>query len=162
RRKIEGITGRACQPCDVYLANAPARSRPSGCVIGSNVARVPYNQMHGSKSRCNSYQCCPCLAASQVSRGQFLSEHPTFLAIGAPAKLRALSQDDQQQFLSDPQQLNSYNYARGNPIMYSDKTGNSALSEISDVLEIASYLKLTSDVSNSGYLGTPLNPDQQA
>lgn len=56
-------------------------------------------------------------------RGQFLSEDPTFLAIGNPNQLRQLSLQDQQKFLADPQQLNSYGYARDNPIKYSDPRG---------------------------------------
>jgi RHS repeat-associated protein len=41
-------------------------------------------------------------------RGQFVSQDPTFLAIGNPNQLQQLLQQDQQTFLSDPQQLNSY------------------------------------------------------
>lgn len=43
-------------------------------------------------------------------RGQFISQDPMFWAL--PSEL-----------LSDPQQLNSYNYARNNPIVGSDPTG---------------------------------------
>jgi RHS repeat-associated protein len=66
-------------------------------------------------------------------RGQFLSEDPTFLAIGAP-KLTEIENringgtklDDRQavqQFLSDPQLMNSYGYGRDNPIINKDPTG---------------------------------------
>jgi RHS repeat-associated protein len=69
----------------------------------------------------------------QPSRGQFLSEDPTFLAIGTP-KLTAIENringgaklDDRQalqQFLSDPQLMNSYGYGRDNPIINKDPTG---------------------------------------
>jgi RHS repeat-associated protein len=61
------------------------------------------------------------------SRGQFLSEDPTFLAIGNPNQLQQLSQPDQQKFLSDPQQLNSYSYGRDNPITNKDPQGLWAL-----------------------------------
>src|SRR5262249_21756557 len=55
--------------------------------------------------------------------GQFLSEDPTFLAIGDPTSLRALSNQDQQTFLADPQQMSSYGYGRDNPIMNKDASG---------------------------------------
>jgi RHS repeat-associated protein len=59
----------------------------------------------------------------EANRGQFLSEDPTFLAIGDNNKIRQLTQRDQSRFLSDPQQLNSYSYARGNPITNKDPEG---------------------------------------
>ena len=59
-------------------------------------------------------------------RGQFISQDPTFLALGNPDQLKQLSQQDQQTFLSDPQQLNSYSYGRDNPITKKDPNGNSA------------------------------------
>ena len=46
------------------------------------------------------------------NRGQFLSEDPVFLAL--PSNI-----------LADPQQMNSYNYARSNPIRFSDPEGKS-------------------------------------
>jgi RHS repeat-associated protein len=61
------------------------------------------------------------------SRGQFLSEDPTFLAVGNPNQLQQLSQADQQKLLSDPQQLNSYSYGRDNPITNKDAQGLWAL-----------------------------------
>lgn len=56
-------------------------------------------------------------------RGQFLSQDPTFLAIGNPAQLGNMTGLSHQQVLSDLQQLNSYSYARNNPITYSDPEG---------------------------------------
>jgi hypothetical protein len=67
------------------------------------------------------------------SKGEFLSEDPAFLAVGTP-KLTEIEnringgtkQDDRQalqQFLSDPQLMNSYGYARDNPIVNKDPTG---------------------------------------
>ncbi len=58
------------------------------------------------------------------SRGQFLSEDPSHLAIGDPGKVKALTGMDMQKYLADPQLLNSYSYARNNPIVNSDPTGN--------------------------------------
>ena len=56
-------------------------------------------------------------------RGQFISQDPIHLAIGNPAQLRAISGLSQNYFLQDPQLLNSYAYARGNPLRYSDPDG---------------------------------------
>ncbi len=58
------------------------------------------------------------------NRGQFLSQDPSFLAIGDPVKFKALTGQDMIDQLSDPQQLNSYSYARNNPLRYNDPTGN--------------------------------------
>jgi RHS repeat-associated protein len=50
--------------------------------------------------------------------GRFISVDPAFLAIGDNEKV--------QGYLSDPQSLNSYTYARNNPIVYLDPNGESA------------------------------------
>jgi RHS repeat-associated protein len=57
------------------------------------------------------------------SNGQFLSEDPVFLAVGNRGQLKELTQQEQQQFLADPQLMNSYSYARGNSIGNKDPTG---------------------------------------
>src|SRR5262249_10283493 len=57
-------------------------------------------------------------------RGQFTSEDATFLAIGDPAKVKGVTGFDQKTLLSDPQLLNSYSYARNNPITTKDPKGN--------------------------------------
>ena len=57
------------------------------------------------------------------SKGEFLSEDPVFLAIGNRDQVKQLSQQDQQLWLADPQNLNSYAYANDNPITKSDPTG---------------------------------------
>lgn len=56
-------------------------------------------------------------------RGGFLSQDPSHLAIGNTNQLKQVTGQDQQMYLSDPQQLNSYSYARDNPIVKSDPTG---------------------------------------
>ncbi|MEN6537886.1 MAG: SpvB/TcaC N-terminal domain-containing protein [Bryobacteraceae bacterium] len=54
---------------------------------------------------------------------KFLSEDPTFLAIGNSYQIRVLTQKRQTDILQDPQALNSYGYARSNPLRYSDPDG---------------------------------------
>ena len=49
------------------------------------------------------------------ARGQFVSQDPVFLGMGVDQ--RSL------QVMLDPQQANSYSYARNNPITYADPTG---------------------------------------
>jgi len=61
------------------------------------------------------------------ARGQFLTEEPIFLNIGDPAQVQQLSQQDQQRYLADPQQLNAYSYGRDNPINRKDTSGKNAL-----------------------------------
>jgi RHS repeat-associated protein len=61
------------------------------------------------------------------AQGQFTSQDPTFLALGNPNQLQQMSQQDQQRFLSDPQQLNAYSYGRDNPITKKDPNGNQAV-----------------------------------
>jgi RHS repeat-associated protein len=56
-------------------------------------------------------------------RGQFISQDPTFLAIGNPAGLQNLTGLTQDAILADPQQLNSYAYGRNNPIRFKDPKG---------------------------------------
>jgi RHS repeat-associated protein len=56
-------------------------------------------------------------------RGQFLSEDPVFLTLGTPQS-EQISQQRTALLLSDPQQLNAYNYSRNNPIVHKDPTGN--------------------------------------
>ena len=57
------------------------------------------------------------------SRGQFLSEDPTHLAMGDPARLRGLTGLTQEYILSNPQLLNSYSYGTNNPITSKDPQG---------------------------------------
>jgi RHS repeat-associated protein len=57
------------------------------------------------------------------TQGQFLSEDPVFLALGNPTQLQQSTQQQQNQLLMDPQQLNSYSYGRDNPITNSDPLG---------------------------------------
>src|SRR5262249_282899 len=58
------------------------------------------------------------------SRGQFISQDPSFLAVGDPNKLKQVTGLDQQVFLADPQIANSTSYGRDNPITKKDPDGN--------------------------------------
>jgi len=60
------------------------------------------------------------------SKGEFLSEDPSYLAVGNPNQVKQITGQDQSAFLADPQQSNSYGYARDNPITRSDPAGNSS------------------------------------
>jgi RHS repeat-associated protein len=55
-------------------------------------------------------------------RGQFLSQDPAHLLIGGPSFQQRFSRP-LEAHLSDPQQLNSYSYARNNPLVYKDPNG---------------------------------------
>ncbi len=57
-------------------------------------------------------------------RGQFLSQDPSFLAMGDAKKVKELTQQELNQILMDPQTLNSYSYVRNNPIINKDPSGN--------------------------------------
>ncbi len=55
--------------------------------------------------------------------GRFVSQDPAYLAVGNAAQLKSVIGMDTIQYLSDPQALNSYAYARNNPLRYTDPTG---------------------------------------
>ncbi len=57
------------------------------------------------------------------SIGRFLSQDPVFLAIRDQNSVKEKTQQELQEILSDPQLLNSYSYARNNPLAYVDENG---------------------------------------
>jgi hypothetical protein len=71
--------------------------------------------------------------------GQFLSQDSAFLALGRPDQLKRESQQDQQTFLSDPQQLNSYSYAEDNPVTQKDPSGR--MPSFRDLVEYGHVVK---------------------
>jgi RHS repeat-associated protein len=64
------------------------------------------------------------------NQGQFLSEDPTFLAVGNPSQLQKVSKQDQQKLLSDLRQINSYSYGRDNPTTNKDSNGNAPVGAV--------------------------------
>jgi RHS repeat-associated protein len=73
------------------------------------------------------------------TQGQFLTQDPTFLAVGNPNQIQQLSQQNQKMVLADPQQLNSYSYGRDNPITQKDPGGNAA-SQFAEIIYNIMYL----------------------
>ncbi len=57
------------------------------------------------------------------AKGEFLSQDPTHLAIGDKNQVKRITGQSQQAILTDPQNLNSYSYARNNPLKFSDPGG---------------------------------------
>jgi len=55
---------------------------------------------------------------------RFLSQDPVFWEIGNEGEIKQKTGLGLQELLADPQQFNSYSYARNNPITYKDPTGN--------------------------------------
>ncbi len=73
------------------------------------------------------------------SRGQFLSEDLVHLSIGDMGRMKKLTGQDQMAYLMDPQQFNSYSYARDNPITKSDPSGLLVQLESRPVFNIGGY-----------------------
>ena len=71
-------------------------------------------------------------------RGQFVSQDPE-------------ARDNPQKFLPDPQQLNSYSYARNNPVVFSDPTGR-CVDGVTTLVCIAVYGVLTLFVASNAAL----------
>lgn len=56
-------------------------------------------------------------------KGNFISQDPVFVALGNPNEITRLTQQQQNLLLSDPQAMNSYSYARNNPVVNKDSSG---------------------------------------
>ncbi len=62
--------------------------------------------------------------------GRWLSEDPVFLLFGDSEQVKQITGQELQQYLSDPQNYNSYAYARNNPLRYNDPTGQSSFNPL--------------------------------
>jgi len=60
------------------------------------------------------------------TNARFLSQDPAFLAMGDNQYLEEMTGQKLKEYLSNPQNLNSYSYALNNPIVNTDPTGQSA------------------------------------
>lgn len=55
--------------------------------------------------------------------GRFISQDAAYLAVGDSNKIKAITKQELQSYLSDPQGFNSYAYARNNPLRIIDSDG---------------------------------------
>jgi hypothetical protein len=99
------------------------------------------------------------------SRGQFLSQEQIYLALGDRDRVQQLAQRDQQAYLSDPQRLNMYSYAKDNPIGNKDTSGLISEGEIEAVYKLL-YANSGRETVNGGidaFFGSPgQTPQEQA
>jgi len=65
---------------------------------------------------------------------RFLSQDPAFLAMGDNRHLQEMTDQELKEYLSNPQNLNSYSYALNNPIVNTDPTGQAAVGEATRAL----------------------------
>jgi RHS repeat-associated protein len=97
------------------------------------------------------------------AQGQFITQDPTFLALGNPGLLQQLSQQNQQGLLSDPQQMNAYSYGRDNPIRMKDPNGQQSVEDFRlfyDGLELTNRGLYARDIS--GYVRNGMPSEQTA
>jgi RHS repeat-associated protein len=141
---VTNASGTAVQTLDFYPYGA---TRINSSVGGADSARKYIGQFSDQSNL--SY-----LNARyyDTARGQFLSEDPTFLAIGNQVLLRQFAQQEQAQFLMDPQLANSYNYGRDNPISFRDVLGLEAKifsnNPVIATLEYFSYISALKDIGD--------------
>lgn len=84
----------------------------SKSVVDRNEAGVGYNYLNARYY--------------EGTTGRFISQDPSFLALGDEQLTRQNTGKSMQEYLMDPQSLNSYSYANNNPITKTDPNGKSA------------------------------------
>jgi RHS repeat-associated protein len=99
--------------------------------------------------------------------GRWISQDPVFLALGNDPQTEEKTNQKLQEILSDPQLLNSYSYARNNPLIMIDQSGEwPSWGQIKTVAQVGwslgkSYVQnKANDVKNSynsynAYMATP-------
>ena len=79
-----------------------------------------------------------------------MSQDPAFVVVGNGQELKDKTGLELEQYLSDPQQLNSYSYVKNNPLKHKDPTGEFA-DIILDIGFIAYDLyKIGQDLTQTG------------
>lgn len=81
--------------------------------------------------------------------GKFLSQDPVFRAVGDSQAIGSLINISQSKYLEDPQQLNSYAYARNNPLKLVDPNGLFSL--LTGTVEKGDTLGFITNVLNNTY-----------
>jgi hypothetical protein len=80
---------------------------------------------------------------------------------GVPAQLKRLTKEEQRVILSDPQLLNSYGYARDNPITNKDATGLISVKTFYRGLEIVSNFLLGQSAATKKFFEFDADPSSQ-
>lgn len=83
--------------------------------------------------------------------GKFLSQDPVFIAMCDNNRFRSLTKQVLLPQLSDPQQLNSYSYARNNPLRYNDPDGKWFKDVITGRQSWSSFVVEVGDAANYLY-----------
>ncbi len=116
---VTDASGTPIQILDYYPYGSTRVSDTSGAMGGYNEQKQFIGQYTDPETNLSYLQ----QRYMNGTTGQFLSEDPSFLAVGNPNQLKQLTQQEQQQFLADPQQMNSYSYGSDNPIKNKDPNG---------------------------------------
>ena len=89
--------------------------------------------------------------------GRFYSQDPAFIVVGNSQELKNKTGLELEQYLSDPQQLNSYSYVKNNPLKYIDPTGevirgiNRPVERSGTIIGAHSFIEITDNPNiNSG------------
>jgi RHS repeat-associated protein len=122
---VTDASGTLVQLLDYYPYGT---TRVASTTYPTNEKRQYIGQYYDAGSNLN-YLMSRCYDSA---RGQFVNEDPVFWEIGVTA--------DGKSVLSNPQAMNSYNYANDNPIVHKDPTGR--IIGIDDALEIAGGIEL--------------------